>query len=140
MDIAKRKHYTCFVDVKGHVLEKPFPVIQSQQGFEQLYQRILEAMNELGKNEIIIPIELTGHNWLNLAYFLQEKGIPLVIANPAHVRRSKELDDNLPTKQRCQRYDGDREAGERLGDLATPEFFTTSKPICASGARFGRNS
>ena len=33
-----------------------------------------------------------------LAYFLEERGIPLVMVNPMHVKRSKELDDNLPTK------------------------------------------
>src|SRR5690606_40052061 len=43
-------------------------------------------------------LEPTGHYWLNLAYFLDEKGIPLVMTNPMHVKRSKELDDNLPTK------------------------------------------
>jgi transposase len=98
MDIAKRKHYACFVDARGRVLQKSFPVIQSKQGFEQLYQRIRQAMNEFGKTKVIVAIEPTGHYWLNLAYFLEEKGIPLVMVNPAHVRRSKELDDNLPTK------------------------------------------
>ncbi|MGP3562674.1 MULTISPECIES: IS110 family transposase [Geobacillus] len=98
MDIAKRKHYACFVDARGRVLQKSFPVIQSKQGFEQLDQRIRQAMNEFGKTKVIVAIEPTGHYWLNLAYFLEEKGIPLVMVNPAHVRRSKELDDNLPTK------------------------------------------
>ncbi|WP_077211923.1 IS110 family transposase, partial [Bacillus dakarensis] len=36
--------------------------------------------------------------WLNLAYFLEDRGIPLAMTNPMHVKRSKELDDNLPTK------------------------------------------
>ncbi|GAA3325743.1 IS110-like element ISDha10 family transposase [Ectobacillus funiculus] len=50
------------------------------------------------KTDVIIGIEPTGHYWLNLAYFLAERGIPLVMVNPMHVKRSKELDDNLPTK------------------------------------------
>jgi transposase len=70
MDIAKRKHYACFVDVRGRVLKKSFPVIQSKHGFEQLYQYITEAMKEFHKTEVIVVIELTGHYWLNLAYFL----------------------------------------------------------------------
>lgn len=98
MDIAKRKHYACFVDDRGRVLQKSFPVIQSKEGFEQLYERIRKAMQEFDKTEVIVAIEPTGHYWLNLAYFLEEKEIRLVMVNPAHVRRSKELDDNLPTK------------------------------------------
>ncbi|MGN8841569.1 IS110 family transposase [Niallia sp. HCP3S3_B10] len=98
IDIAKRTHYACFVDDRGRVLQKSFSVSQSRDGFELFYKRILVAMKESGKTEVIVGIEPTGHYWLNLAYFLQERGIPLVMTNPMHVKRSKELDDNLPTK------------------------------------------
>ncbi|MGG3007393.1 IS110 family transposase, partial [Geobacillus stearothermophilus] len=74
MDIAKKKHYACFVDERGRVLKKPFPVLQSREGLEWLYQCIVEAMKEFGKTEVIVGIEPTGHYWLNLAYFLDEKG------------------------------------------------------------------
>ncbi|MDQ0163863.1 IS110 family RNA-guided transposase, partial [Aeribacillus alveayuensis] len=98
MDIAKQKHYAAMVDARGRELKKRFPVFQSRAGFEQFYALIQEAMREFGKTEVIVGIEPTGHYWLNLAYFLEEKGIPLVMVNPMHVKRSKELDDNLPTK------------------------------------------
>ncbi|MFS0639247.1 IS110 family transposase [Mesobacillus foraminis] len=98
IDIAKRKHFACFVDDRGRVLQKSFSVLQSSDGFQSFYQRILEAMKDFGKTEVIVGIEPTGHYWLNLAYFLEDRGIPLVMANPMHVKRSKELDDNLPTK------------------------------------------
>ncbi|MFT9599120.1 IS110 family transposase [Mesobacillus sp.] len=98
IDIAKRKHFACFVDDRGRVLRKSFSVLQSSQGFESFYQLILTAMKEYEKTEVIVGIEPTGHYWLNLAYFLKERGIPLVMTNPMHVKRSKELDDNLPTK------------------------------------------
>lgn len=98
IDIAKRTHFACFVDDRGRVLQKSFSVSQSRDGFEHFYQRIMAAMKEYGKTEVIVGIEPTGHYWLNLAYFLDEHGIPLVMANPMHVKRSKELDDNLPTK------------------------------------------
>lgn len=98
MDIAKRTHFACFTDDRGRVLQKSFPVSQSHDGFEQFYQRILVALREHGKTEIIVGIEPTGHYWLNLAYYLEDRGIPLVMTNPMHVKRSKELDDNLPTK------------------------------------------
>ena len=98
MDIAKRIHYACFVDERGRVIEKAFAVHQSKEGFENLYKKILQTMKEAKKTEVIIGIEPTGHYWMNLAYFLDQYGIPLVMVNPMHVRRSKELDDNLPTK------------------------------------------
>ena len=98
IDIAKRTHYACFVDDRGRMLQKAFAVSQSRDGFQQFYQRLLTAMKEHGKTEIIVGIEPTGHYWLNLAYFLEDYGIPLVMTNPMHVKRSKELDDNLPTK------------------------------------------
>ncbi|EIT87253.1 transposase IS116/IS110/IS902 family protein [Fictibacillus macauensis ZFHKF-1] len=98
IDIAKRTHYACFVDDRGRVLQKSFSVSQSGDGFERFYQRVLAAMKENEKTEVMIGIEPTGHDWLNLAYFLDERGIPLVMTNPMHVKRSKELDDNLPTK------------------------------------------
>jgi transposase len=55
-------------------------------------------MKEAKKTEVIVGIEPTGHYWMNLANFLDHYGIPLVMVNPMHVKRSKELDDNLPTK------------------------------------------
>lgn len=98
MDIAKHTHYACMMNERGILLKKAFPVPQSRQGFEAFYQQILDAMERFGKTHVIIGIEPTGHYWLNLAYFLEERGIPLVVCNPMHVKRSKELDDNLPTK------------------------------------------
>ena len=35
---------------------------------------------------------------MNLAAYLQAHGIPFIMVNPHHVNRSKELDDNLQTK------------------------------------------
>ena len=98
MDIAKSTHYACFVDERGRVLEKAFAVHQSREGFEALYQNVLRAMKVHEKTDVIVGIEPTGHYWMNLAYFLDSYGIPLVMVNPLHVKRSKELDDNLQTK------------------------------------------
>lgn len=98
MDIAKSTHYTCFADERGHVLEKAFAVHQSKEGFEAFYQNVLRAMKVHEKTDVIVGIEPTGHYWMNLAYFLDSYGIPLVMLNPLHVKKSKELDDNLQTK------------------------------------------
>ncbi|WP_047155567.1 IS110 family transposase, partial [Aneurinibacillus tyrosinisolvens] len=51
-----------------------------------------------GMAKVIVGMEPTGHYWLNLAHFLKEQGIKFVVVNPMHVKKSKELDDNSPTK------------------------------------------
>ncbi|MBK3497123.1 transposase [Viridibacillus sp. YIM B01967] len=96
--MAKLTHYACFVNDRGRELQKSCPVTQSQEDFDKLYQCICQVMCDLKKTEVIVGIELTGHYWLNLAYFFSNHGIPLAMRNPMHVKRSKELNDNLPTK------------------------------------------
>lgn len=82
IDIAKRTHYACIVDDRGRVLQKSFSVPQAGNGFELFYQRVLAAMKEHEKSEVIVGIEPTGHYWLNLAYFLEERGYSLGHGKP----------------------------------------------------------
>ena len=98
IDIAKHKHFACAVDDRGRVLQKSFPILQSRIGFETFYERLLALKVAHEKQEILVGFEPTGHYWMNLAAFLTHYGIPFVMVNPMHVNRSKELDDNLQTK------------------------------------------
>ena len=43
-------------------------------------------------------MEPTGHYWFNLGKFVQNSGMILAHVNPAAVKKSKELDDNDPSK------------------------------------------
>lgn len=43
-------------------------------------------------------MEPTGHYWFELGKFLQDNGLKQVLLNPHHVRKSKELNDNNPSK------------------------------------------
>lgn len=98
IDIAKHKHFACAIDDRGRVLQKSFPIVQTHLGFEGFYERLLALKTAHGKEEILVGFEPTGHYWMNLAAFLANYGIPFVMVNPMHVNRSKELDDNLQTK------------------------------------------
>ena len=98
IDIAKHKHFACAIDDRGRMLQKSFPIIQSEVGFEAFYERLLALKVAHEKQEILVGFEPTGHYWMNLAAFLTSRGIPFVMVNPMHVNRSKELDDNLQTK------------------------------------------
>ena len=50
------------------------------------------------KTEVIAGFEPTGHYWFTLGDHLKRQGHKLAIVNPFHVKRTKELDDNSPTK------------------------------------------
>lgn len=98
IDIAKRTHYACAVDYRGFELSKSYPFKQSRDGFENFLKDLLEMKFAHGKQDILVGFEPTGHYWMNLAAFLTERNIRFVMVNPLHVSRSKELDDNLQTK------------------------------------------
>ena len=98
IDIAKHKHFACAIDDRGRVLQKSFPILQSRIGFEDFYTRLMGLKQVHSKQEILVGFEPTGHYWMNLAAFLTNYRIPFVMVNPMHVNRTKELDDNLQTK------------------------------------------
>lgn len=98
IDIAKHKHYACAIDERGRVLQKSFPFSQSREGFEVFYEKLLTLRTKHDKTELLVGFEPTGHYWMNLAAFLSAHGIPFIMVNPLHVKKSQELDDNLQTK------------------------------------------
>ena len=46
----------------------------------------------------MVGIEPIGHYWFDLGQFMGEKNIKFVMVNPHHVHKTKELDDNSPSK------------------------------------------
>ncbi|CAH8712433.1 transposase [Paenibacillus thiaminolyticus] len=57
-----------------------------------------ELQEQHHKTDIVFGIEPTGHYWFPLAEFLGREGVKVVLVNPHHVNKSKELEDNSPTK------------------------------------------
>lgn len=98
IDIAKSFHYAIAIDERGRELSKSWLVAQSAQGFEKFYDKLIELMKIHGKTTVYVGFEPTGHYWMNLASFLKDRGIPTVLVNPMHVKKSKELDDNSQSK------------------------------------------
>lgn len=47
---------------------------------------------------MIVGLEPTGHYFKPLAHYLTGHGIKVVLVNPYHTKKAKELDDNSPTK------------------------------------------
>ncbi|KRG15566.1 transposase [Virgibacillus soli] len=98
IDIAMDKHVARAQDDRGFEFGKRLVFDNRIHGFEQLVDWISRLKKENNKSEVIVGAEPTGHYWLSLAYYLRAKDINYVLVNPMHVKKSKELDDNSPTK------------------------------------------
>jgi transposase len=98
VDIAKGTHYARVFDYRGIELGKVFRFSNTFDGFVQFNNWMQEIMSQQQKQNCMVGLEPTGHYWFGLAHFLEENQIKLVLVNPFHVKRSKELDDNNPTK------------------------------------------
>ncbi len=98
VDIAKKMHYACALDDRGRELQLPVGIHQSLKGFENFRKQVDQWLDDHKKSHVLIGFEPTGHYWKNFAAFLREVDLPFVIVNPMHVKRSKEFDDNLQTK------------------------------------------
>nr|WP_176444793.1 IS110 family transposase [Paenibacillus herberti] len=97
-DIAKKVHVARAVDFRGIELGKDCVFHNDAEGLTKLSAWMKELGQAHGKTEIMFGIEPTGHYWFPLAAFLQEQGIQVVVVNPSHVNKTKELEDNSPTK------------------------------------------
>ncbi len=98
IDIAKDKHVARAQDDRGIEFGKRLIFENRIHGFQKLVEWAEHLRKENGKTHIILGVEPTGHYWFSLAYFLVAKGYDFVVVNPMHVKKSKELDDNSPTK------------------------------------------
>ncbi|RUL26512.1 IS110 family transposase [Shigella sonnei] len=98
VDIAKFKHVARAQDYRGFEFGTPCFFENTKDGFSAFIDWINHLKLEQGMEKVIVGMEPTGHYWLNLAHILKENGIKFVAVNPLHVKKSKELDDNSPTK------------------------------------------
>lgn len=98
VDIAKFKHVARAQDFRGLEFGAPFYFENTDSGFDGFQAWIEQLTHKHDKGHAIVGMEPTGHYWLNLAHFLKEQAVKFVVVNPMHVKKSKELDDNSPTK------------------------------------------
>jgi len=98
VDIAKHTHVARSVDWRGIELGKPLSFENTRSGLESLERWLEELKRSHAKDELLVGMEPTGHYWMALAQYLRQRDIPAVHVNPSHVKKSKELDDNSPTK------------------------------------------
>lgn len=99
IDVGSETHFARAFDWRNYEYSrKPFQFSNDEQGFEAFLTWITELTEKHGKTKVMPGMEPTGHYWFNLGSFLQENGMSPLHVNPHHVKKSKEMDDNDPSK------------------------------------------
>lgn len=98
IDIAKKNQWARFVDCRGIEHGKALRFQNNKNGFEKILATIFELCKMEDFTNVVIGMEPTGHYWKPLANYLLKQGMIVVLVNPYHTKKSKELDDNSQTK------------------------------------------
>ena len=99
VDIAKHNQWARFVDCRGIEHNKALKFENNRNGFNAILTRIYEICKNEDFNKVIVGMEPTGHYWKAFANFmLKQAKITVVLVNPYHTKKAKELDDNSQTK------------------------------------------
>jgi len=98
IDVASEIHYARAFDNRGVEQAKVFRFTNDMEGFKAFTKWADAIRLKAGKQGVIVGLEPTGHYWFNLAQYSKGHGMKIVLVNPFAVKRSKELDDNNPTK------------------------------------------
>ena len=100
IDAAKEVHYARITDWRGINLCKPIPFHNTTEGFESLLQRVEKLKIKYNCDKVIIGMEPSGHYWRAMGWhFMLHESKPVMVGvNPFHVKQTRELSDNSPTK------------------------------------------
>ena len=99
IDVGSETHYARAFDWRNiEFSKKPFAFSNDEAGFYSFKAWLEDIKDKSGKTVVLPGMEPTGHYWFNLGAFLQDNGMKIVHVNPHHVHKSKELDDNNPSK------------------------------------------
>lgn len=99
IDVGSETHYARAFDWRNFEFSrKPFSFSNDEEGFITFKAWMEDLAQKHGKEVVMPGMEPTGHYWFALGMFLQENGMRPVHVNPHHVKKSKELDDNNPSK------------------------------------------
>jgi len=93
MHVAQVTNFRGIVLAKRHLTFK-----NAIEGYEKLQRWMDELQRKHQLKTVIIGMEPTGHYWWNLANWLANKGLNVVLVNPATTKRNKENRDNSPSK------------------------------------------
>jgi transposase len=93
VDVAQGWHYIQWLLPNGLSASKPIRFVNTRSGFESMWAR------RPAGTRLVIGLESTGPYWLPLAHWLrQQPGVTVVLVNPLHTHKLKEVDDHTPSK------------------------------------------
>lgn len=98
VDIASELNYARAFNWRGIEKGKVFKFFNNLEGFQAFNEWAHQIMSASKLTDLIVAAEPTGHYWFGLADYLKDEKLKLVLVNPFHVNRAKELDDNHPSK------------------------------------------
>lgn len=98
IDIAKSRQWARFVDYRGLEIGKAVSFNNDREGFAYMVAEIHAKIKAFDAEKVIVGMEPTGHYWKPLANYLMKQNITVVLVNPYHTKKAKELDDNSQTK------------------------------------------
>lgn len=98
VDIAKETHFARAFDWRGIEQDKTFSFKSNRDGFSKFNEWSKAIAEKKQKDKIVIGLEPTAHYWWTFANSIKKENAMIVQVNPYHVKSSKELDDNTPSK------------------------------------------
>ncbi len=92
IDPHKRMHAGVIMSQQAQILSK-VKIGNTRQDFDYLVERAQAECPKAGATGVIFAIEAGGHYWRNLAYYLEERGLPLRLISPLTLKRQREGED-----------------------------------------------
>jgi transposase len=121
IDPHKKKHAAVAI-TQDLTIHDRFKLDNTREGLEFMVRRVRTEMVKAGCKGIIFTIETGGHYWRNIAYFLDEQGIPFRFINQYTLKRRREGKDLNHRKNDYR----DSEVAAQL--LCTGEFVESTVP------------
>jgi transposase len=121
IDPHKRRHAAVAI-THDFTVQDRFKFDNTREGLESMIGRARLKMTNAGCRGVMFAIETGGHYWRNIAYYLDEKGIPYRFINQYTLKRRREGKD-LNRRKNDYR---DSEVAAQL--LCTGEFVETRVP------------
>ncbi|ANE45484.1 transposase [Paenibacillus swuensis] len=122
IDIAKDAHAAQITDYRGRALTpRHLAFTNTQEGYERLLRWVKDVQAKKGLSYVVVGLEPTGHYWFNLAHWLREQGVKVVLVNPVTTHRNKENRDNSPSKN-------DPKDALVIADVVSRGYYTEYNP------------
>lgn len=118
VDVGSEIHYARAFNWRGQELSrKAFHFSNNLDGYLAFVNWLDGYCQSMNAEKVMVGCEPTGHYWFNFARYVKQNSMMLVLVNPYHVKQTKELDDNSPTKN-------DRKDPKIISKLVTEGRYT----------------